>query len=231
METKMTDQPLLLHEQIVLLALRDDKGTPESGAWHHLAIGGAIMAELLLAGRVEVEQTKRKLVNVISEEPIGDTVLDACLGKIASASRRAAASSWVTRFGNRREHAHAIAVGLCKKQILKQDEASVLLIFKRRVYPEIDPAPEKRLVEQLREAIFTDVEEVDPEIAILATIANSAELLKVHFDRKELRARKARLEQLASGDLVGNATKQAVQAAQAAMVMVSIMPAIMVATT
>ena len=126
---------------------------------------------------------------------------------------------------------HSIAVGLCKKEILNQDEASVLLIFKRRTYPEIDPVPEQRLIEQLRLAIFTDSVEVDPETAILATIANSAELLKVHFDRKELKARKARLELLASGDLVGDATSQAVQAAVVAITMVAIMPAIMVATT
>ena len=44
----MTDHSLLLHEQIVLLALRDDKGTPESGTWNNLAVAGAIVAELLL---------------------------------------------------------------------------------------------------------------------------------------------------------------------------------------
>jgi len=42
---------LHLHEQVLLLALKDRKGTPESGAgFHHLALGGAILAELALLG-------------------------------------------------------------------------------------------------------------------------------------------------------------------------------------
>ena len=43
-----TATPLLLPEQILLLALRDREGTRDNKAWHGYAIGGAILAELLL---------------------------------------------------------------------------------------------------------------------------------------------------------------------------------------
>ena len=40
------------HEQLMLLALRDDKGTLESKAsMHSFALGGALLAELSLHGR------------------------------------------------------------------------------------------------------------------------------------------------------------------------------------
>ena len=40
-----------LHEQLLLLVLRDRKGTLDFRAGHyHLAMGGAVLAELALAG-------------------------------------------------------------------------------------------------------------------------------------------------------------------------------------
>jgi hypothetical protein len=52
-------QPLFLHEEIMLLALRDETGVMESGAWYSFAMGGAILSELLLAGRVEIDGGKK----------------------------------------------------------------------------------------------------------------------------------------------------------------------------
>ena len=44
----MNDRPeLRLHEEVLLLALKDDKGTPYA-AQYGLALGGAVLAELLL---------------------------------------------------------------------------------------------------------------------------------------------------------------------------------------
>ena len=76
--------PLYLHEEIMLLALRDEAGTVVSGAMHQYALGGAILAELLLHGRISVEEnSQKKLVNLISDQPIGEPVIDECLDKIA----------------------------------------------------------------------------------------------------------------------------------------------------
>ena len=71
--------PLYLHEEIMLLALRDEKGTVEFGTNYVHAICGAILAELLMAGRISVAEGKKKLVNPVSDEPLGDPVLDECL--------------------------------------------------------------------------------------------------------------------------------------------------------
>ena len=50
------------------------------------------------------------------------------------------------------------------------------------------------------------------------------------FDKKKLKGRKQRLEKLTSGQVVGSAVKEAVEAAQAA-VMVAAMVPIFIATT
>jgi len=81
---------LFLHEEILLLALRDEEGTIASGTMYQYAIGAAMLAELLLSKRIEVEQSgKRKLVNLVSSTLLGEPLIDECLEKVASAKRRA----------------------------------------------------------------------------------------------------------------------------------------------
>jgi hypothetical protein len=222
---------LYLHEEIMLLALRDEKGTVEFGSMYAYALGGAILAELLLAGRISVEESKRKLVNLVNEDPIGEPVVDDCLQGIAEAKRRAAAQTWVRRFGSLKNLHHRVARGLCGRDILRVAEKNVLLVFRRTIYPEINPQPERKLIACLRNAIFGDSICVDPRTTILISLASSANLLRIPFDKKELKKRKKRIEQLVNGELMGKATKQAVEAAQAAAVVACIMPAMIVTTT
>ena len=110
--------------------------------------------------------------------------------------------------------------------MLRSDEASVLLIFKRKIYPELDPKPERELIERLRKAIFGAARQIDPRTVIVLSLANSANLLKIPFDRKDLRSRRKRIEQITNGDLLGKATKEAIQAAQAAVTAAAVVPAI-----
>ena len=61
---------------------------------------------------------------------------------------------------------------------------------------------------------------------MLVSLANNAEILKVVFDKKELRRRKQRIEQIVNGEIMGRAAKEAIQAMQAAVMVAVIMPAI-----
>ena len=220
--------PLYLHEEILLLALRDKKGTLIRDC--SLPIGGAILAELLLAKRIAVTDDKKKLVDLISPKPLGEPVIDDGLGRIETARRRASLETWVTRFGGLKNLRHRAAEGLCKRGVLRADKDKILLIFTRKIYPELNPGPERELIERLRKAVFTDTRKVDPRTVVLLSLANTAELLKIPFERKKLNSRKRRIKELTSGNLLGKATKEAVQAAQAAATMAAIMPAITVAT-
>lgn len=66
---------LFLHEEVMLLALKDEEGTIGS-AMYNYAIGGAVLAELLLNKRISIEKSKKKkFVNVINTEPLGDLLL------------------------------------------------------------------------------------------------------------------------------------------------------------
>ena len=124
-----------------------------------------------------------------------------------------------------------MAEQLAKRWILRIDEDKVLGIFTRKIYPEVDPRPERELIERLRQAIFGDGGEIDPRTVVLLSLANSADLLKLVFDKKQLKSRKARIEQVVNGDLTGKATNEAIQAMQAAVMVACILPAITVSIT
>ena len=215
----MSDQAdFHLHEQLMLLALRDEKGTLESKAsMYSFALGGAILAELSIAGRIRVAPGKRPLVDLVDRSPLGEPVLDECLEKVATAKRRAKAMTWVQRFAQIKRLRHRVAEGLCRQGILRDSEDKVLLFFTRKLYPTIDPKPERRLVDRLRKVVFGD-STPDPQTATVAALANAAGLLAIHFDRKDLRRRKRHLKGIMESTPAGTAAQQAVRAAEQAAV-------------
>ena len=224
-----TGDNLHLYEEIMLLALRDEEGTVASGAMYGYAVGGAILAELLLQQRLRIEEPKKnkKLVTLAGSEPVGDALLDECFERIAGAKRRKRPEDWVSHFANIKQLKHRVAAQLCRRGILKADEDKVLLLFTRKIYPEIDPEPERRLIERLRRAIFTDTNEIDPRTVVLVSLANSTDILRVVFAKKELKTRRKRIEQVVNGEITGKAAHDAIAAMQAAMMVACIMPAIM----
>lgn len=213
----ITQPDLRLHEELMLLALRDEKGTLESKAgMYQYALGGAVLAELLMAECIKIGQDKKKLVDLRQRKAFGDPVLDDCLALVATARRRRNASNWVARFAGVKRLRHRVAEGLCRRGILKESEDKVLLIFTRKIYPTINPAPEKRVIARLRRAIFTDTASLQPRTAILLALAQGVGMLPIHFDKKKLKQRKRRIKEIVSGELIGGATREAIQAAQAA---------------
>ncbi len=222
---------LYLHEEIILLALEDRKGTVSSGSLHNFAVGGAVLAELLLERRIVVDESgKKKFARVADRTPIGEPLLDDCLAKIASAKRRTQLQTWVAKFADMKNLKHRIAKRLADRGILRIEEDRVLGIFSRKVYPQVDPGPERESIARLRAAIFGDGGAVGPKTVILLSLANSADLLKSLFPKRELKARKARIEKVINGEMTGKAAKEAIQAMQAAVMVACIMPAIIAAT-
>lgn len=227
----MTQNSLYLYEEVMLLALRDREGTIASGTMYQYAIGGAILAGLLLSNRVEIEKAgKKKFLKLTDPTPLGDPLIDECIEKVRHAKRRAVLQTWVSRFAGLRQLKHRVARQLCRRGILRMEEDEILLIFKRKVYPEINPVPEQEIIRRLETAIFTEKTDIDPKTVVLLSLAKSAELLKVVFDKKRLKSRKARIEQIANGEVTGKAAKEAIQAMQAAVMVAVIMP-MMITTT
>jgi Golgi phosphoprotein 3 len=219
---------LFLYEEIMLLALKDEEGTIASGTMYNYAVGGAIIAELLLGQSITVDQSKRrKLVSVVNPELLNDSLIDEWLMKMSSAKRRKTLQDWVSRIANTKDLKHRIAIQLCQRGILKMDEETILLLFTRRIYPEINPEPEREIINRLHNTIFTDTDDIDARTVVLLSLAKSANILPVIFGKREIKQRKKRIEQVVNGDMAGKATKEAIEAA----VMVAVIMPMMMMTT
>ena len=210
---------LYIHEEVALLALRDREGTFISGSHCSYAIAGAILSDLLTARRIILEDGGNR-IRTIDSTPLGEALLDECLAQIHEANAEDT-PALVTKLASKKQLARRVAEGLCRRGVLRADEKKILLIFSRSVYPEVDPGPERELIERLRAAVFEDGE-VAPRTRALLALADAGGLLRIPFDRKRLRARKSRIEALAGGDAVGLATRKAIQKAEdeAAMMVV-----------
>ncbi len=223
-------RPLYIYEEIMLLALRDEKGTIATGFPEQL-LAGAILAEFLLDSRLSVDNTRKKLVDVKNRNRTGDPIMDECLEKMKTAKRRASLQTWINRLAGIKQFRHKVAQQLCDRKILRASEDKILFLFKRRIYPEIDPRPERQIIERLREAIFSDQKELDSRTVVLVSLANGSDLLRQTFGRKEIKTRKKRIEQIGKGELAGQATREVIEACQTALIVASIIPAVVVTTT
>ena len=221
----------MLHEEIMLIALREKEGTIVSGTMYQYAIAGAILSELLLNKRVIVDASKkRKNIRVVDSTQLGDPLIDECLEIICCTKRLKTLQAWISRFANMKNLKHRTAERLCNRSILRADSDKILSIFTRKIYPEMNPVPEKKLIDRLYQAIFTETEDVDPRTVVLISLAKSADLLKVVFNKKKLKSQKKRIKQITNVEITGKATQEAVSAMQSAVLVACIMPAIMVTT-
>jgi hypothetical protein len=222
---------LPLYEEILLIALDDEQGTTATGSMFANAMGGAILAELVLEGAARIGADKKKQVIPAIGARATDPILAEALALIMGARKPKKASDWVLKFAGLKDLKNRAARQLVAKGVLAEETGTVLKIFKRTIYPEADGGPERRLIARLEEAIFTATPDVDQRTVIIIALAQATSLLPNVIDKKRLKTRKERLQKLTSGEVVGQATKEAVDAIHAAIMVATMVPIIAASTT
>ena len=218
-----------LYQAVMLLALSEERGTM-NGAYVEYATAAALLSELLMHERIAIETDNKNKVLVMDDSSTDDALLDEALDQIKAAKRQRKLQDWVQKLGQLKDLKHKVAQSLVDAHIVAAEKEKVLWLFERRVYPELNPEPEQQIREAMRSAVMSD-DEVEPRVAILVALANSAKLLPQVFTKQELKQRKKRIEQLEKGEMVSAAAKQAVAAIEAAVMVAAIMPAITAAST
>ncbi len=219
---------LTLYEEMLLLALDDRKGTTGMSAWHTTAMGGVILAELVLMGKLHIGTDKKKMVDAEPGAQVDDPLLSECLRLVQDAKRRKRGSEWVAKFAGLKDLRNRAARGLVSKGVLNESNDKVLGIFPRTIFPTRDGGPEQALVARLTDAVMGDSDRIDPRTMVVVAVANATALLEKAIPKKDLKGRKARLKQLSEGQLAAGATGEALQAVQAAQAAVA---AALIATT
>jgi hypothetical protein len=198
-----------LHEDILLLAFRG-KGRADARSLHPYALGGAVLAELLLHDRVVIEPGRwYQRVRVLSPTQVGEPILDRGLERMRAARRRSAPATWVGRLA-RVANSGTVARGLHRRGVLRIESRRYLLMFTLAAYPERDSEIARRPVETLREVIF-DGQPADERTRALTALAWHADLLEPVFGKDEIRRQRERLKELTDGQPAGDATRTALR--------------------
>lgn len=219
-------EDLRLHQEILLLALSDDKGT-FSGGMYLYSVAGAMVSELLLQERIVANNDKQQTVAVVDETPTGDSVLDELLEQIAASKKNKGLNHWVFKAANLGKLQHRIADRLCELGVLRHDEKKILWLFTQQVYPELDGTCEDAIRGRMGSVMFDETKKPDSRTAVLIALASHGGLLRANFAPEELRQHKSRIESLAKGDILATAaTQAAIEAIQSAILVATIIPVI-----
>ncbi len=222
---------LLLHQEVLLLAIRDDNGAFAGGLYLY-SVAGAMVSELLLQQRIVAGTDEQQIVGVIDQTPTGNELLDELLQQILAAKKPMGLRHWVFKAANTPKLKHRVANQLCELGILRHDERKILWFFTQQVYPELNGSYEDAIRDRMGSVMFDETVKPDGPTAVLIALASHGGLLKANFAPEELRQHKDRIKHLANGDVLATvATQSVIQAVQTAIVVAATIPAIMAATT
>ncbi|MCM4081753.1 GOLPH3/VPS74 family protein [Paractinoplanes hotanensis] len=215
-----------LVEEFTLLAY-DDDGTPLTDGTHlDHGLGGGLLLELALAGRVDVADKK---VVALDINPTGDPLLDNALMRIVGDDKPRKPGYWVSKFAQ--DTRPQVLDRLVAEGILRTEKDKVLWVFPRTRYPAahgVEPVQETAARDRMRHAVL-GTGEVEPRTAALCALVAATGLDGKVFADLDRKVVKTRLREISEGAWAAEAVKKTIDEIQAA-VMVAIVASTTAAT-
>lgn len=209
-------KPLHLYEELLLLALHDEKGTLNSGYIEH-ALAGAVLAELLLEEQIIIDDQANGTIKLQMEKEPDDPLFRKAYRLINLWQKPMNLEELLSELANLTSLRYLATEQLCQRGIVDDVEETILYIFSRKVYPTLDPAPEQEIVSRIRDGIFNQQAQLDPRTCALISLAHHTDYITAAISFHERAKHKARIEAIAKGELAGSATQKAIAACQAAV--------------
>ncbi|MEV0616577.1 GPP34 family phosphoprotein [Nonomuraea sp. NPDC050404] len=164
---------MLIVEDLMLLMLDDETGTPSGAGTLHYALGGAVLVELALLGRVETDGGGPWLngpkVRPAGDGPLPDPLLQSAYDKVAERTQRVqpllldiGAGLWKLMIDR-----------LVERGLIRRESRRVLGLFRTTRLPSDDPRHEAELRRKIR-AVLEDGETPDPRTAAVIALLSSS---------------------------------------------------------
>ena len=186
---------LTLPEELMLLALRDDKGSVIFSASTALPYGlaGAVLLELFFRGKITHENKK---IQIVDKNQIDDPVLNEALSLMKVSSKDRNPKYWVQRInGKVKKLKQKVIDKLVKQQILNREGHKILWFFNISRYPTLDVVPEMEIRNRIRNIVLNDYKATEREIALLS-LMKACSLVNEVFQRGERKLAKKRIKEL-----------------------------------
>ena len=208
---------MLTCEELFLL-LTKDSGKPESRMAHSsYGLTGALLTDLLLAGRISLTEERNPRIYIVNSEPTGHPVLDQALEILPAKDGKRFSSLVCWSKLNPTRH---IAESLAAAGVVRIHTGGLFGSLNPS-YPTLDPLPER----QLRARIDAALRGVQPPTAsdvallsILQALSVAPTVLPQQETGLSRRDLKRRIKELAGESPVGRAVQRAVEAVTMAII-------------
>lgn len=206
---------LTLMEEVLLLALNEDKGNFSFTASSVVdsCLTGALLMELEFLKRIRAE---KKTLEVLDAGPIKDSRLELAINQIDSSKRDHTPEYWV---GKLRSSLKGLRKGLLEemvdKNLLREEEHQTLIFFTTTRYPVRDIRVKKDILDRVHRALLRG-ENPDLRTAKLIGLLYGSGLLPYLVDKEDRKEVRKRAKEITKDDILANAVKKNIQAQYAA---------------
>jgi golgi phosphoprotein 3 len=201
---------LTLMEEILLLALKEEKGTPSftAAAGIDFCLTGAILMELEFLKRIRVD---KKTLEVVDRTLTKNSRLDIVLKQIDASKRIKPPHYWVSKLrstmkGLRKE----VLEELVDKAILREEDHQFLLFFTTTRYPLRDIRAKKDILDRLQKVLLRG-EFPNPRTLKLIGLVNACSLTNMLFDKEDRKYARKQAKEISKNDFLSEAVKKVIQ--------------------
>ena len=207
---------LTFAEEILLLALDDEKGTllPLPVEVLNYALAGAILMELAFQNRVDSDPTH---LIVLDTRKTGEPFLDGVLEEIAAKKSLTIREALYLVVARSKEILERTLQSLVDKGILERQEHRLFWVLKTRRYPLIDDKKETEVRTRIRSVVL-DEEFPGPRDVVLINLMDACELSGTIFSFEELSNAHPRIQTVAKLDLLGQAIAATIEDIRGAII-------------
>ncbi len=183
---------LTIPEQLLLIALQDEKGTVLFTATTVLpyALIGATLTELFFADAIELNE---ELVITKTLQSHQFKLCSEILESMKEKNVKKDLKYWILTLNKKFKNIKEIILDhLVENNVLDKKESKVLGLFTKTIYPTINQKPEKELREKIRNLILNN-EKPEEKYITLLELCNVSSLLEDIFNQDELKTARQRL--------------------------------------
>jgi Golgi phosphoprotein 3 len=201
---------LTLYEELLLLAIHEDKGIIFRDAREALKPGlaGAILAELAFNGKIATNNHRVKLVNV---EPTQDAFLDDALALLKGSEKERKFGYWINKLNPKPDKLQRqVTATLVQKEVFTQEDDHLVWVIPSPMHPEVKASLKFSVVRLLRGIVLAQEQAHPREIALLSLVG-ACDWLELLFLRDERKAASQRINELVVFHAMQDPTLETIQ--------------------
>jgi len=209
---------LSLFEELLLIAIDDDKGTVASSVSGHLPYGlaGALLAELALQEKIYIDKGRLVLADTSQS---GNDIEAEALQIIAASKKPRKVQHWINSLGSTK-YARRVAERLAEKGLVTIEERRILWIIPYDAYPQQDASAKYWVKQRLRSVALGGVAPSARDVTLLSLV-KSCDMLGLVFTRDERKTARKEIDELVKREPFGDAlrtTLEEIDSAAAAVI-------------